>query len=83
MLAQSRVKERKGWEEPQTSREGGKVVWSHDWGEFEKVDFMRFVAYATKVWEGPCRAGPSLPEYRTRMIDCEGKKERKRRPTHR
>lgn len=44
---------------------------------------MRFVAHATKVSEGPCRAGLSLPEYRTRMMDYEGKKERKRRPSHR
>lgn len=55
----------------------------HDWGELEKADFMRFVAHATKLWEGPCRAGPSLSECRTRMIDYEGKKERKRRPSHR
>lgn len=39
---------------------------------------MRFVAHATKVWESPCRAGPSLPECRTRMMDYEGKKEKKK-----
>lgn len=39
---------------------------------------MRFVAHATKVWEGPYRAGPSLPECRTRMLDYEGKKEKKK-----
>lgn len=39
---------------------------------------MRIVAHATKVWESPCRAGPSLPECRTRMMDYEGKKEKKK-----
>lgn len=39
---------------------------------------MRFVAHATKVWESPCRAGPSLPKCRTRMMDYEGKKEEKK-----
>lgn len=43
------MKEGKGWEELQTSGEGRSVVWSYDWGELEKIDFMKVVVHATKI----------------------------------